>query len=192
MVWIDGLRFKIFTELGINGRIWLAIEYLYTNVKARVLYSGSLSRMFGISQGTGQGRILAPFMYKVYINGLLNVLSNHCYAIFISGLSLSCSSFADDISLITLHTSFLQSLMTKCFRYSLQWRYEFNHTKSEVVTFAESKPLHLATMQSRKWVLGEDNVDELYKYKNPGIFKNYLDSFSSNMITLKRHKRRLE
>ena len=94
--------------------MWLAIKDLYTNVKAGVLYSGSLSRMFGISQGTGQGRILASFTYKVYINGLLNALSNHCYAIFINGLSLSSPSFADDISLITLHASFLQSFMTKC------------------------------------------------------------------------------
>ena len=144
MVWIDGLLFMLFTELGVNSTMWLAIKDLYTNVKARVLYSGSLSRMFGISQGTGQGRILAPFMYKVHINSLLNVLSNHCYAIFISGLSLSCASFADDISLITLHDSFLQSLMTECFRYSLQWRYEFNHRKSGAVTFGESKPSHLA------------------------------------------------
>ena len=52
-VWIDGLLFKLFMELGINGRMWLAIKDLYTNVKARVLYSGSLSRMFDISQGTG-------------------------------------------------------------------------------------------------------------------------------------------
>ena len=119
-VWIDGLLDKLFTELGINGRMSLAIKDLYTNVKVRVLFSGSLSRMFGIPQGTGQERILAPFMYRVYINGLLNVLSNHCYAIFINGLSLSSPSFADDISLITLHASFLQFLMTKCFRYSLQ------------------------------------------------------------------------
>ena len=180
-VWIDGLLFKLFTELGINGRMWLAIKDLYTNVKARVLYSGSLSRMFDISQGTGQGRILAPFMYKVYINSLLNVLSNHCYAIFISGLRLSRPSFADDISLITQHASFLQSLMTKCVRYSLQWRYEFNHTKSGVVTFGESKPSHLAAMQNRNWVLGDDNVDELYEYKNLGILKNYVGSFSSNI-----------
>ena len=100
MVWNDGLLYKLFTELGINGRMWLAIKDLKTNVKAQVLYSGSLSRIF---------------MYKVYINGLLNVLSNHCYAIFTNGLNL----FADDISLITLHPSVLQSLMTQCFRYSL-------------------------------------------------------------------------
>ena len=178
MVWIDGFLYKLLTELGINSRMWLAIKDFYTNGKARVLYSSSLSRMFGISQGTAQGRIPAPFMYKIYINGLLNMLSNPQ---LINGLSLSCSSFADDISLITLHTSFLRSLMTKCFRYSLQWRYEFNHTKSGVVTFGESKPLHLAAMLSRKWVLGDDNVDECYEYKNLGILKNCAGSFSSNI-----------
>ena len=35
--------------------------------------------------------------------------------------------------------------------------------------------------QSRKWVLGYDNVDELYEYKNLGILKNYVGSFSSNI-----------
>ena len=45
-------------------------------------------KKFNISQGTGQGRILAPFMYKVYINSLLNELTNHCYAISINQLSL--------------------------------------------------------------------------------------------------------
>ena len=58
----------------------------YTNVKAQVLYAGSLSRKIDVSQGTGQGQILAPFMYKVYVSGLLCMLTNHCYAIFINGL----------------------------------------------------------------------------------------------------------
>ena len=70
-VWIDGLLYKLFSEFGVKGRIWLAIKTLYTGVKAQVLYSGSLSGKFDVSQGTGQGRILAPLMYKVYINSLL-------------------------------------------------------------------------------------------------------------------------
>ena len=63
----------------------------------------------------------------------------------------------------------------------MQWRYHFNHTKSGAVTFGESKPLHSAVMQNRKWVLGDDNVDELYEHKNLGILKNYVGSFSSNI-----------
>ena len=43
-VWIDSLLLKLFTELGIKGRMWLAIKDLYTEVKTQVLYSGSLSR----------------------------------------------------------------------------------------------------------------------------------------------------
>ena len=62
--WIDGLLFRLFSELGIDGRMWFVIKDLYTNVKAKVLYAGALSREIDILNGTGQGRILAPFMYK--------------------------------------------------------------------------------------------------------------------------------
>ena len=63
-VWIDGLLCKLFSELGMTGRMWLAIKDLYTDVKAQVLYEGVLSRKFSVSQGTGQGRILLPSCIK--------------------------------------------------------------------------------------------------------------------------------
>ena len=107
----------------------VSIKDLYTGVKAQVLYSGSLSRSFDVSQGTGQGRILAPFMYKVYVNSLLPVLSCHNYAICIRSLQLNSPSFADDITLLVLHPSFLSVFMDMCHQYSIKWRYEFNHTK---------------------------------------------------------------
>ena len=50
-VWIDGLLYKLFTELGIEGKMWLAIKDLYTDVKARVLLSGTLSKIFDIPRG---------------------------------------------------------------------------------------------------------------------------------------------
>ena len=127
-VWIDGLLYKLFTEFDIRGRMWLAIKDLYTEVRGQVLYSNILSRKFDISQRTGQGRILAPFIYKVYINSLLNELTNHCYAISINQLSLPSPSFADDIALLVLYPTFLTSLMGMCYKYSTKWRYEFNHT----------------------------------------------------------------
>ena len=106
-VWIHGILYKVFSELGIGGRTQKVTNDLYTNVKAQVLYAGSLSRKVNVSQGTGQGRILAPFMYKVYVNGLLCVLTNHCYAIFVNGQRIPSSSFADNITVLTSVTSFL-------------------------------------------------------------------------------------
>ena len=71
--------------------------------------------------------------------------------------------------------------MKICFQYSLNWRYEFNNSKSGVVTFGETKSTHFKSMQDRKWFLGESSVDELYEYKNLGVTKNYGGSFSSNV-----------
>ena len=154
---------------------------LYTGVKAQVLYSGSLSRLFDVSQGTGQGRILAPFMYKVYINSLLHVLSDHNYATCIRSLQLTSPSFAEDITLLALHPSFLSVFMDMSHQYSIKWRYEFNHTRCGVGTFGESKALHFQSMNEREWKLGNNIVDEINEYKNLGVLKNYIGSFSSNV-----------
>ena len=35
-------------------------------------------------------------------------------------------------------------------------------------------------MNEHEWVLGNDSVDELYEYKNLGVVKNYIGSFSSS------------
>ena len=40
--------------------MWLVIKDLYTGVRARVLYSGSLSREFDVLQDTGQGAEYLP------------------------------------------------------------------------------------------------------------------------------------
>ena len=36
-------------------------------------------------------------------------------------------------------------------------------------------------MKNRLWLLGDTIVDELYEYKNLGVLKNYVGSFSSNV-----------
>ena len=119
--------------------MWLVIKDLYTNVKAKVLYAGALSRKIDILQGTGQGRILAPFMYKVYINSLLKVSTDHCCTISINRLSLPSPLFADDISLLALYPLFLETFMNIFHMYGKTWRHEFNHTKSGVVTFGANR-----------------------------------------------------
>ena len=34
-VWIDGILYKLFSELGIGGRMWKVIKDLHNNVKAQ-------------------------------------------------------------------------------------------------------------------------------------------------------------
>ena len=50
-----------------------------------------------------------------------------------------------------------------------------------MATFSETKTVHYQSMKTREWILGGDTVDELYQYKNLGVLKNYICSFSSNV-----------
>ena len=71
--------------------------------------------------------------------------------------------------------------MNICYKYGIKWRYEFNHTKSGVVTFGETKPLHSKSMKESEWMLGDAIVNELYEHKNLGVLKHYVNSFASNV-----------
>ena len=55
--------------------------------------------------------------------------------------------------------------MNMCYEYSIKWRYEFNHLKSGIVTFGETKRVHSEAMKVRNRTLGSESVRELYEYK---------------------------
>ena len=70
--------------------------------------------------------------------------------------------------------------MNICNRYGIHWRYDFNHSKSGIITSGETKLQHFESLKYREWFLGDTKVEELYEYKNLGGLKNYVGSFSSN------------
>ena len=51
---------------------------------------------------------------------------------------------------------------------------------SGIVTFGESKRVHSEAMKECTWALGGEHVTELCEYKNLGVVKNYIGSFSTN------------
>ena len=159
---------------------WLAIQSLCTGVKAQVIYSGSLYRKFDISQGTGQCRILALFMYKVYIDSLLVELTQHSFAF---SISIPSPSFADEISLLATYPTSLSTFMNLCYEYSIKWRYNMNFImiKGALSLLEEQNKSHYQSFKQRNWVLGNESVDERYEYKYLGVVKNYIGSFSSNV-----------
>ena len=120
------------------------------------------------------------------------MLTDHCYSICINSSKLASPSFTDEISLIALHSSFLTTFMNICHECGLTWRNEFNHSKTSTVTFGETKAVDRTSMNEREWRLGGDILEELYEYKNLGVLKNYIESFSSNLAdNIERLEKRL-
>ena len=85
---------------------------------------------------------------------MLKITTDHCYAIFIDGLRIPSPSFGDtSFTLLALHPSFLKTFMSICYKYGIKWRYEFNRSKSGIVTFGESKPQHFESMKNQPRVV---------------------------------------
>ena len=110
-VWIDGLLYKLKYKLGIDPKMWLIIKVLFSSLKGQVIFNGHISSSFSTSQGSGQGRILAPFLYKVYINQLLMELCQLDIGITLFSHSLSAPSFADDMTLLACFPSCLNIMI---------------------------------------------------------------------------------
>ena len=113
----------------------------------------------------------AIYVHTKYMSAGYCVVTNHCYAIFLNGLRLPSPSFADDITLLALHSSFFKTFMSICYKLGLKFRYEFNHFKSGIVIFGKFKPEHFESIKSREKLLGDTKVDELYEYKSLGVLK---------------------
>ena len=85
-VWIDGLFFKLFSELKVQGKMLSIVKTSYSKTQCFVYFNGSTSDKFDVLQGTGQGRILAAFMYKVYANELIKIVADCKYSLSIRPL----------------------------------------------------------------------------------------------------------
>ena len=66
---MDGILYKLFSELGTGGRMWKVMKDLYTNANAQVSYAGSLSKKVIVSQGKAEFlRHLCTTGYSVCAN----------------------------------------------------------------------------------------------------------------------------
>ena len=105
--------------------------------------------------------------------------------------SLSAPIFADDMTLLACFPSCLNIMIQLAYKYSCNWRYQFNYVKTGVVVFGECAIIHSKNMKVRQWKVGPNHIYEKSEYVNSGVFKNYCGSFDKNIdenITKARKK----
>ena len=117
-------------------------QHRRTKESSKVLFNGHVSDSFDILQDSGQGRILASFIYRMFLNQLLRETCQLKLGASLFNYDLSCLSFADDMTLVSLCPSCLNVLVQLACRYSCNWRYQFSYTKTSVVAFGESPAEH--------------------------------------------------
>ena len=136
-VWHTGLLFKL-SEIGTSPKVCMILDKIYNNAKSCVLVNSIYSRTFRQIRGLCQGSMLAPKLYVIYINELLNKLTRMKFFSPILDVHIACPTQADDIALISPSARNMQDMLLMCENYSSKWRFTFSSQKVKYYTLAQN------------------------------------------------------
>lgn len=132
-VWRTGLWHELFT-CGVRGKAWRMLRAMYTGMKRSVLVDGQRTATFPVDVGVSQGSVLSPFLYSVFIDGLIRALkADGTLGVELSNEQLVGLLYADDIVLLAPSPVVLQRMLDVTSEYARQWRFHFNGRKSQIV-----------------------------------------------------------
>jgi hypothetical protein len=181
-VWMDGLFFKLF-NLGIQGKSWRLLKKWYSNLSCRVAHNDLLSEPFLIRQGIRQGGVISPWLFLCFNNDINAELSTMNVGINIDSLiSVKNVLIADDVALLSLSVNGLQKMISTMEAYSKKWRFDYNVTKTNIITFGEHVNTHRRNVQQRCWTLYGKQIKEKLSSEHAGI--RLSGNFSSTERTL--------
>ena len=100
-----------------------------------VRWGSSLSSCFSVTNGVRQGGVLSPLLCNMYISDLSIQLSQTGIGSSIDGQFVNHMIYADDLCVISLSSSELQSLLNICTDYCQLHDLTFNAKKSVYMFF---------------------------------------------------------
>ncbi|XP_033745741.1 uncharacterized protein LOC117331249 [Pecten maximus] len=162
-VWHSGLLYKL-KQKGIKGKLLTIIRNTYSGLKSTILCNGTTSRWVDMERGLRQGGVLSTLYYLIFIDDLLNELSDSNYGAPLNAIRCGNLTLADDITLLALSPRALQNLLDICQNYSFQWKFKFNATKSCTVVFggrSDSNMFH--------WILDGIELEVKETHEHLGI-----------------------
>ena len=116
---------------GIPPDIVLTIMYYLRNQTARVCWNGAGGNYIYLDRGVRQGGILSPFLFKLYINGLLNEVSDSNVGCKYGALRLNILAYADDVVLLADSKDNLEILYNKFSTGIQELKLSINQNKSK-------------------------------------------------------------
>jgi hypothetical protein len=162
--WHDGLWHKLLDK-GVGGRLWRTMRNMYGKMRSRVLVNGVRTDSFPVLRGTAQGCTLSPFLFDIFMDGLLEAVEGAGLGVQLGGARIGGLLFADDFAGLESSPERLQLLIDTVHAYLHRWGLRANVAKSAVVVYGQRGAAAVATAAGG-WTWGGEAVPirDVYKY----------------------------
>ena len=100
--------------------------FVYEEQHAYVKWGKSMSRTFGIVNGTRQGSVLSPALFSVYMDDLILRLRKAAVGCDIGGVFCGVVGYADDLLLMAPSRSGMETMLRICEQYAAENNLEFS------------------------------------------------------------------
>ena len=182
-VWIKGVFVKMYLT-NMDPIIWRMLVLSYRDFVCQVRVGNELSNTFTAGQGLHQGAHWSMHMFARHYNDMLEELQDANIGAFIEGVYAGNPTYADDVSIATIHKPTLQRQLDKVHRYSKRWRFDFNPTKCVVIIFGKD------TCPGNKLKLGDTVIPEQKGEKHMGILLSHDRDLENEFIRQRVDKAR--
>ena len=133
---------KLFTELchrGLPSPILRILINWYSLQEFRVRWGDCYSEPLGVSNGVRQGGVLSPVLFAVYLDGLLEELSESGVGCYWGHMFAGALCYADDLVLLAPCASAPRCMLSICQSYADDHGLLFNATKTQLICFRSCK-----------------------------------------------------
>ena len=164
----EALLYKLW-HLGIQGRFFRCLNYMYSHSAAKVKLLNKLSEIIEIHCGTEQGHPMSPELFKCFINDLsekLNKIPNNIIVPELDEARVSHLLWADDLVLMALDPHSLQHMLNLLLAYCIEWGLSVNLEKTAIMVFNKASRL---LKDSNGFTYGNDLIPSVRQYCYLGI-----------------------
>ena len=118
--------FNLLLDRGLCPLLCRILLHMYSSQTMRVKWGNAFSCNFDINNGVKQGGVLSPTLFNIYLDGLLNNLSNSGFGAI---------AYADDIALMSPSRQSLEKMLDICSVFSSDYNLLFNADKSQLIVY---------------------------------------------------------
>ena len=108
----------------------------YKDQQMNVRWEKSVSDGFYVSNGVRQGGVLSPILFTIYMDDLLDQLSQLGVGCFWESHYAGALCYADDLVLLAPSPSALRLMLSSCQEFALDRGLRFNATKTQLIRFS--------------------------------------------------------